>query len=58
MNNICKKCEYQARCEDTRIQLCKLKDNEHVEKINGEWIIQRDWLYVCKEADTPFTKKK
>jgi len=44
MNNICKKCEYQTRCEDTRIQLCKLKDYEYIEKINGEWIIQCNWL--------------
>lgn len=44
MNTYCINCDYRNRCEETHIQLCKLKDNEKVVHINGKWIIQRNWL--------------
>lgn len=43
MKNFCKICEHLKRCEETHIQLCKLRDNEHIKNINGKWIIQRNW---------------
>lgn len=43
MKNFCKICEHLKRCEETKIQLCKLKDNEKAVCINGKWIIQHNW---------------
>lgn len=40
MDYVCYNCEYRIKCEDYRIQLCLLDDNETV--VDG--YIVRDWV--------------
>ncbi len=43
MIKYCDTCIYQPKCEKTKIQLCLLKDNEHVKEIaDGKHIIVVD----------------
>ncbi len=52
MDEVCKTCEYLPRCEETGIQLCLLKDNEHVVKNeDGDWGIETDWLTGLETAE-------
>lgn len=49
MTETCKTCKHRNKCEETRIQLCLLKDNQHVEQtVYGTWVIVTDWLSELK----------
>ncbi len=49
MHETCKTCEYQPKCEESKIQLCMLKDNEQVVKTSrGGYVIVTDWLSGLK----------
>lgn len=39
MFKFCLSCPSRSRCEETSIQICKLKDNEYLVESNGKFII-------------------
>lgn len=49
MLETCQTCEHQSKCEETKIMLCLLKDNERVVKTQyGTWVIVTNWLSSLK----------